>query len=423
MHKSAPLGALLLMLAAGSAGAAFNDPRPAFVYADFGNAVQSYKDEDYAEAFKEFRLLAERGDAVGQYYLGVLYHRGEGVVKDDAQAAAWFRKAAEQGHALAQNELGTMYFRGRGVAQDNAQAGVWYRKAAQKGLAAAQDNLSDWLNLQQGDHRNEAIVWLRKAARQGDPAYQLKLGEFYGRSGSGQEQPLKSAYWMRKAAEQGLGSAESYMGTYYLYGIGVRKDYARAAEWFRRAYPHGSSAAAEGLGSMYDNGLGVAKDQALAIEWYCKAAEMGYGQADNAIYRLGALGTAGRPCLLKVAAAGSAVAQHQIADEYAYDRDIANAVIWYRKAAEQGEEFSLWKLAEFYEAGNGVPRDPVVAMTLLELSRVSGQSSSALWNHLDHALTAEQHAEAGALAAAWKPGTPLPEKSRTGTVSQQELAR
>lgn len=409
MHPLLLIVALLFCVPALAADAD-NGETAVDAYAHFGNAIQSYWDEDYAEAFKEFRLLAAHGDATSQYYLGLLYHRGLGVSRDDAQAATWWRKAAEQGIAAAQNELGTLYFRGRGVAEDNTQAGLWLRKAAEQGGAKAQNDYSYWLGLQtRPDAKAQSIAWLRKAARQGDPIYQLKLAEIYGASGSGQEQPLKSAYWMRKAAAQGLGAAEAYLGAYYMYGIGVRKDYALALHWYQRGYAHGSSNAASGIALLYDAGLGVAKDEATAIEWYCKSARMGYGDADNAIFRLRALGKPGEPCLVEVAAAGKAVAQDMLGDTYRSEHREAEAIALYRKAAVQGYGQSLRKLADLYASGEGVPRDPVVAVALLTLSRTGGYGPA---DRADGELTPAQHAEVEALVAAWKPGQPLPEPGK-----------
>ncbi len=85
---------------------------------------------DYATALREFRPLAEQGNAQAQYYIGFMYRKGRGVPQDDAEAAKWYRKAAAQGNAEAQNNLGGMYRKGRGVPQDYAEAVKWYRKAA-----------------------------------------------------------------------------------------------------------------------------------------------------------------------------------------------------------------------------------------------------------------------------------------------------
>ena len=77
--------------------------------ADVAAGAQAYKRGDYATALREWRPLAEQGDANAQYNLGVMYRNGEGVPEDDRQAAFWYRKAAEQGDASAQNNLGLMY--------------------------------------------------------------------------------------------------------------------------------------------------------------------------------------------------------------------------------------------------------------------------------------------------------------------------
>ena len=54
---------------------------------------------DYAKAYREFKALADQGQAFAQYAIGSMYYLGKGVPKDYAEAAKWFRKAAAQGHA------------------------------------------------------------------------------------------------------------------------------------------------------------------------------------------------------------------------------------------------------------------------------------------------------------------------------------
>ena len=110
-----------------------------------------------------FRRAAEQGDAIAQFNLGVMYHTGSGVPKDDQKAVLWYRKAAEQGHAGAQSNLGVMYDVGSGVPKDDRQAALWYRKAAEQGLARAQFNLglmyADGEGVPEDDR--EAVQWYR----------------------------------------------------------------------------------------------------------------------------------------------------------------------------------------------------------------------------------------------------------------------
>ena len=93
------------------------------------------------KAFTQDKALAEKGDRVAQYNMGINYASGLGVAKDQVQAVSWYRKAAEQGDTSAQLNLGNCYANGDGVAKDQVQAVSWYRKAAEQGYAIAQNNL------------------------------------------------------------------------------------------------------------------------------------------------------------------------------------------------------------------------------------------------------------------------------------------
>ena len=110
-------------------------------FADLDAGKSAYESGDYATALREFKPLAEQGDADAQFNLGFMYDKGLGVPQDDQEALKWYRKAAEQGNAFAQFNLGVMYYQGRGVPQDYQEALKWYQKAAEQGNAFAQYNL------------------------------------------------------------------------------------------------------------------------------------------------------------------------------------------------------------------------------------------------------------------------------------------
>ncbi len=126
----------LALIAVLCAGFTLGLTAPAWAGVDEG--VAAYKRGDYATALREFRPLAERGDAKAQYGLGVMYLNGQGVPQDSAEVVKWHRKAAEQGYAKAQYNLGFMYINGLGVPRDYAEAAKWYRKAADQRDAKAQ---------------------------------------------------------------------------------------------------------------------------------------------------------------------------------------------------------------------------------------------------------------------------------------------
>ncbi len=125
------LAAALLLLAAASA-----------VAADLRAGMDAYRRGDYVAALREFRPLAEQGDAFAQIFLGVMYAKGEGVPEDARQAVFWYRKAAEQGDAYAQFLLGFMYANGEGVPRDFIRAYAWFNLAAATGHERAKERRS-----------------------------------------------------------------------------------------------------------------------------------------------------------------------------------------------------------------------------------------------------------------------------------------
>ena len=141
---------LSLVLASMSVGAAENHL-----------GIIAYQEGDHATAFSELSPLAEQGDEVAQFYLGVMYDFGQGVLENDKSAVYWYIKAAEQGKANAQYNLGVMYDNGDGVLKNDKAAVDWYTKAALQGHDSAQTNLGYMYQNGQGiltDNRR-AYMW------------------------------------------------------------------------------------------------------------------------------------------------------------------------------------------------------------------------------------------------------------------------
>jgi TPR repeat protein len=134
------------------------------------DAFAAYDRGDYAEAMRLWRPLAEQGDTSAQYFLGVMYYKGQGVPQDYVEAAKWYRKAAEQGDTGAQYILSGMYYEGQGVPQDVAEAVKWSRMAAEQGYDSAQSILGAMYATGEGVPQDdvEAHMWFNLAAAQGN---------------------------------------------------------------------------------------------------------------------------------------------------------------------------------------------------------------------------------------------------------------
>ena len=67
---------------------------------DFDKGMKAYRSGDYATALKEWRPLAEQGNADAQSWLGVLYRVGLGVLQDPIAAHMWNSIAAANGNKV-----------------------------------------------------------------------------------------------------------------------------------------------------------------------------------------------------------------------------------------------------------------------------------------------------------------------------------
>jgi TPR repeat protein len=118
--------------------------------ADFNDGVVSYLMGDYEHAYTTMQALAETSDhGYAQYYMGMMYMKGQGVEQDYKSAGEWFRKAAENRIPQAQFKLGKLYMKGEGVPRDYEFAYAWFSVGAEhkhdksiNAVSTAMENLS-----------------------------------------------------------------------------------------------------------------------------------------------------------------------------------------------------------------------------------------------------------------------------------------
>jgi hypothetical protein len=105
------------------------------------------------------------------------------------------------------------------------------------------------------------------------------------------------------------------------------------------------------LGLMYANGEGVSEDDAEAVKWYRLAADQGLSPAQS---NLGLMYSAGM---------GVPV-------------NNAEAVKWYHLAADQGNAIAQFNLGVMYANGEGVPSNSVIAYAWLNIAAASGDKNT-----------------------------------------------
>jgi TPR repeat protein len=229
--------------------------------------------------------------------------------------------------------------------------------------------------------RNEAFF---------ESKHQYQLGWMYDNGKGTPQSNTEAVKWYRKAAELGYAKAQFSLGIMYANGKGVEQQSGtEAVKWYRNAAEQGHSGAQCNLGFMYENGKGVMKDTDIAIDLYKKAAQQGSTVGKKNFQILG------RKLLLAALYSEDEFtvfykyrnetffdSGNQVKLGYMYStgkgvkQDYEEAVKWYRKAAEQGNDYGQNNLAWMYEHGTGVERDMKIAVALYQKAARQGNHES-----------------------------------------------
>jgi TPR repeat protein len=313
--------------------------------------------KDNKEAFTWFLKSAEQGNDVAQYNLAVFYDKGWGVSINQAKAVVWHQKAAYQGNKDSQHSLALCYLHGEGIDKDEKKATKWLLKSAEEGYLRSQLLLAHCYMKGIGitEDVSQAGEWYQRAANQGDSCAQYNLAVLFISERIKSEQPWKNALpWLSKAAEQGDRDAQFRLG--HCYHIGkegeISPDLQKAIKWYGKAAEQGHSEAQNLLGLQYLNSNEV-KDLKEAIRWFCIAADQENPMAQYNLYFAYARGVGvekdlkkASEYLYKSAQGGYCLAQMKLGEEYASENQIENAMIWYQKATDQGDENAATKLMQ-----------------------------------------------------------------------------
>ena len=71
----------------------------------FNETFDAFMSGSYDKAYAGFSELGEAGSSVSQYYLGMMFLNGKGVLQDFCMAHMWFNIASSRGHEKAGKQL------------------------------------------------------------------------------------------------------------------------------------------------------------------------------------------------------------------------------------------------------------------------------------------------------------------------------
>ena len=258
-----------------------------------------------------------------------------------------------------------------------------------------------------------ALDYYHQAAAHGEVEAMVALGDLYF-NGQGVEIDFDLAhYWYEKAANTGEGNPEAFkhIGMAYHAGWGRDVDYDKAREYFEKALEAGNDdvlfllgrvyydtedyatamkyfkrAAVDGnefqnnaedrLGDMYRFGEGVKQDIDEAVAWYQKGAEHGN---DDSMCSLGHMYLNEEGIWSDEAKAAywtlQAAKQKNVIAMDNMGQDYVAAMAWYKKAAEAGSSSSMEEIGDLYYFGNGVEQDYSLAKEWYEKAIMAGNET------------------------------------------------
>jgi TPR repeat protein len=253
-------------------------------------------------AYEIIQPLADGGNPLAQLYLGKMLAAGQGMAKNPAAAVEWWRRAAEQDLQEAQFSLGAAYAGGIGVAQDRIEGLKWFIISDAE-TGLAYSMLTEVMDSAEiGLAKSRAQLWKDETARR-------RLEKAMN------EENAKKVVILTDLAADGLAEAQFELAR--LYDIGL---------------PH---ALMHEKKPVFRFTLDLQPDPVEANRLFRLAAEQGYAPAQTAL--------ANR-----------------------MEGGKSEAAKWYSKAADQGHSEAQYFLADLYARGDGVRRDPALAIKLYE---------------------------------------------------------
>lgn len=241
------------------------------------------KDVKKGKELLQDAALQENPEA--QYLLGILYSGIEKEIPENRmKRLKWLTLAASQGFVPAQTLLGKEYLK----SENYFWAREWLEDAAgskdPEALAAVGiQELLGWGDESAADSES-ALENLTEAARLGNAEAQY----FAGLLNLDAKKELIGAMWLQCAAIQGNKDAEKelekrtftgetcgVMGILSMAGNRKMKDFSRAKSWFEKGAALEDARAFGGLGRIWEYGVGVSPDFSKAVEYYRKGAAMG----------------------------------------------------------------------------------------------------------------------------------------------------
>lgn len=343
-------------------------------------------ENNYEEAFKIYKELAEKGNAEATYRLANAYGGGEGVEQSDSLAWIFYRQATELGSEYAKAMVACTYFYGwLNQKKDQKKGYSMLKKLYEKTdcdyvktrYAALYFDSDDYIK----DDKAKFDSIMSKLTESDDP-FTLRTVGFVYKSGENMDGDKAISYFT-KAYELGSASAAYQLASGYLFGwYGRKADKKKAVEWLKKGVDRLSTGCMIQYGNLC---MDESKDNkpyynpSLGIALYQKAAKLNCGEAFD---KLGCMYTFGT----------GVDVNNELAAKY------------FKKAMELKDANGTFNYAVALMNGRGCKRDLAKAREVMGLAEERGSGRAAMglfWDLLNSGAaqkTIRQHLEKAAKA-------------------------
>ncbi|OHT03100.1 hypothetical protein TRFO_29572 [Tritrichomonas foetus] len=274
---------------------------------------------DIENAVKFIKFTADAGDIDYMEKIALIYEEGKYVKQDLRQSARYYRMAAENQKQTSIFKYAFMLENGIGVPKNISECMKLYKKAADLGNVEA---MNKYANLaEEKKDFDEAVKYYCEASTLQSPISTYHYGRCY-EEGIGIQVNMESAAQLyKKAADLGCVEGMLHYALCLTKGAGVTKNMVVAYKYFRAASDKGSIEATTKVAIALKHGVGVSKDIEEAALLFKQGAE-----------------------------AGNPVSMLNYGSILETDNKIDEAIMYYRKAADQNVVGAYFALANLLEA-------------------------------------------------------------------------